>query len=146
MMLRVLGLDISALNLGYAVIVDGRLEAHGSVARGKGESDFAFACRVSWALLTKVRIDRPIVVYEVQRGPVKASKRKVLDWCVQQRGRLLQTLGVEGVPVQADNRPKPRRRVEMGLLYKEDLEGVKLNEHAADALDRRDNLLLLRWM
>ena len=122
-----LALDPSSTATGFALFRSKELVEHGTVRRRKGETVYTYAERV----LLGIPVPYQRVVYEINDTPMPRARQTALRKCHEATGRILQALGVEGEPVQADRKKKAQRRADMVLVY-----GIKerISEHAIDAI------------
>jgi len=132
------GLDVSSVKPGWAVVVNGHLRQFGVVRK----SQIPFACRIAQEVAERVmacctfaggkHTIIPVVAIEVQRGPIPAFMREKLKECYRMEGRILQMLGCNDpyhVPASREKKAARRRRIE--LKYQSDLK--KLDEWYATA-------------
>lgn len=127
-----LALDPSSTACGWALFRDKRLMDYGTVRRRKGEAVVDYATGVRLAIKPLCASGAARAVYEINDSAFIPRKRqKSMRLCQEATGRILQALGVEAEPMQADSRKKPQRRNEMLLIYeiKE-----RISEHAIDAI------------
>jgi hypothetical protein len=143
--MNILAFDISYLNVGWVYLHGKKLVSHDSLKREKEEDSYSFAIRVSESVLHDKRILEDWwagnqnkllkILYEVQWGPVPAVRRKPIMKCLTQIGRVLQELGFEGDPMQADKKGKERAAI------KTDYTDDDLTEHEGDALAIADRYI-----
>ena len=154
----VLGLDISANRVGWAVLQPRgkHLPRGGCVTRRDGESPGAFAARAVELLLDELAYEQGrrepslspqdvVVAVEVNRWPRLAGGRFVEAFasCCETRGRVLQLLEPADTRlVQASNEPKDRRRRRLELKYGLGIlpRGLRWSQDAIDALSVADAL------
>ena len=122
-----LALDPSSTATGYAIFDGGELMQYGTQRRGE-KTLYQFA---EWFDLLPLSWHFDLIVYEVNDTPMPRARQASMRKCHQATGRILQALGVEGEPIQADRKKKKQRRADMELTY--GLEG-RVSEHAIDAI------------
>ena len=130
-----LALDPSSTATGWALFDGLQLREYGTVRRNSRKLvDYAAGiANVYFAAWARVEppCDHQCIVYEINDTPMPRARQASLRKCHEATGRILQALGVEGEPVQADRKKKKQRRADMELIYK--LEG-RVSEHCIDAI------------
>ena len=107
----ILALDPSSTATGYALFRDSRLLKYGTVRRKKNDTVYAYACSVAGRICCAVSITEGFrVVYEINDTPLPRARQKSMRKAMQATGRILQALGVEGEPMQADRKKKSQKR------------------------------------
>ena len=136
-MKTILGLDISSVNVGWAVVRGSKMLDNGCYRRKKDEAPGRFAQRVSDALVWSQDgagayvAGFQFIAYEVNMSPVDRKRQIPMMRCYMMIGRVMALMGCPDIEVEvrADNRRKKQRRAELEMIY-----GKCANEHSADAL------------
>lgn len=125
----ILALDPSSTATGFAIFNNGELMTWGTKNRNNRPLHEYAADLAHRILNEEDEIGR--IVYEVNDAPMPRARQASMRKCHEGVGRILQALGVEGEPAQANRQKKGERRLKMTLAYS--LKG-RISEHAVDSI------------